>query len=220
MGFVSCTSSTMRWRKRPLVGAGDARVRPQQSHGFQLQVEEVERVALPFRRRMAGTGIGEDRLQRCDRLEGRVVVLGPLRQIRDSFPGLPHRAQRRANVRHRDLPILLASALQLDLAGRQQEASAAIAVLAVLDLVMDVGKRSALLDTMVTDIGQIETDCQRLWENVQGDQLSEEDARREHGDLSQRINRVTSRLIIDIDRRLNQRCTEEAYDTAQARYAA
>ena len=99
-------------------------------------------------------------------------------------------------------------------------ASAAIAVLAVLDLVVDVGKRSALLDTIVTDISQIETDCQLLWENVQGDRLSEEDALRKHGDLIQRIDRVTSRLIIAIDRRLNQRCTEEAYITAQARYMA
>ena len=99
-------------------------------------------------------------------------------------------------------------------------ASAAIAVLAVLDLVVDVGRRSVMLDTIVTDIDHIETDCQRLWENVQGDQLSEEDARREHGDLSQRIDRVMSRLIIDIDTKLNQRCTEEAYITAQARYMA
>ena len=99
-------------------------------------------------------------------------------------------------------------------------AGAAIAVLAVLELVVDVGRRAVLLDTIVADIGQIETECQRLWETARMDRLSEDEAQREYAHLTQRIDRVTSRLVLAIDAKLNQRCTEDAYRVSVDRYTA
>ena len=95
----------------------------------------------------------------------------------------------------------------------------AVAVVAVIDLVRDYSRNAALLQTIATDISYLESDYRHLWEDVHADRIPDAHALQRRLELSQRVKMTTARLQVDIDQKLNQRCTIDAYNATEARYA-
>ena len=99
-------------------------------------------------------------------------------------------------------------------------ASGIIGIVAVVDLVLDFGRRSALLDTMATDLSNLEDEYQRLWEDTFAERVDDSEVARRLELLSPRVQSATSRLSIGTDAKLNKKCAEDTYRVEAARYAA
>ena len=100
---------------------------------------------------------------------------------------------------------------------------AGIALLGSILIDLVIVEKSVFLDAMTKDAISLETEYRSLFERVnQHDdegQLEEDFARFAHEQLNRRRVSIGNRTSVDLDRELNQKCTEEAYQVEQDRYA-
>ena len=97
-----------------------------------------------------------------------------------------------------------------------------IAILAVtiLDLVVDPGRKAALVGSVGRDFTELETEYRSLWESVYADRIAEDEAVNRSEDIMRRATAAANRLDIHTDNKTNERCAAAAYEAEANRYAA
>ena len=117
----------------------------------------------------------------------------------------------------------IAALLELLPATAQLFAAGLVALIVAWDFVADYAKKAAVLHTISIECGELESEWQQLWTEIDEDVLSTAEVQQRNKRLSRRILRVTSWAgVADIreDQRLNEKCAESAYRVMVDRYAA
>ena len=98
-------------------------------------------------------------------------------------------------------------------------ASAAIAVIVVWDLAIRPGRKAARMEVATRDISQLEVEYRTIWDQFDAGMIDDKDALRRSSDIAQKAQAVFSHIDISTDKKLNQKCTEDAYKVAASYYA-
>ena len=98
-------------------------------------------------------------------------------------------------------------------------ASAAIAVIVVWDLAIQPARKAARMEVATRDISQLEVAYRALWDQLYAGMIDDKDALRRSSDIAQKANAVFSHVDISTDKKLNQKCTEDAYKVTESYYS-
>ena len=102
-------------------------------------------------------------------------------------------------------------------------AGALIGLLVIWDIVVDYGRKAAVLHVIGLECQEIEGDLEKLWLEVDDADADEEDLRSKTNALGRKLTHVTSwarHVNVREHSKLNEECAAAAYQVAADRYAA
>ncbi len=100
--------------------------------------------------------------------------------------------------------------------------SVAIAVLVVVDFACNYARQAAVLHAIGRECGKLEVEWKNLWANMNAGSVGDKKAMSINQDLARQLLEVTSwagDADIREDRKLNEKCAEDAYKVMVEQYA-
>lgn len=104
----------------------------------------------------------------------------------------------------------------------QAAASVIIAVTIVWDFLADHGKKAAVLEQISVECSKLQADWKELWNLIETYAIEDEEAQKINSQLNQQLSAVTGRAeaaSVRVNRKLNEKCTDDAYQVVAERYA-
>ena len=95
---------------------------------------------------------------------------------------------------------------------------AIVAVVTVVNLLLNPGEKVAFLTIICKDVGMLEQDYRLLWSRVELGHIGDEEAIEQSNAILKRVQDIGNRLPISTDDLLNQQCMEAVNVTEKVRY--
>ncbi len=97
--------------------------------------------------------------------------------------------------------------------------AASIPVIIIWMLVFKPEEKAADLTLISRQVGKLEANNRILWEKVFINAVSDKNAMKELADIHKAVQEIAVGIVVDTDTKINQKCTEEAYQAESERYA-
>ncbi len=101
-----------------------------------------------------------------------------------------------------------------------QISGAFIGAVVVVDLVLNPSEKAAVLNVTCSYMSKYERQARTLWESLDVVDWDDKEVLSKLAEISEHAETTTEMISLPTHKRLNQKCTEEAYQVEADRYAA
>ncbi|WP_428098272.1 hypothetical protein [Candidatus Rariloculus sp.] len=96
--------------------------------------------------------------------------------------------------------------------------SAGVAILVVLDFMLDLPTKISILHSISLECSELEGEWHNLWAECDLEETKDQKIKQRHTDLTKRGEKATSKANIDVYAWINRKTTNEVYQVLRERY--